>query len=63
MHYETREVRSQVVPDVTGKTLLTAIREQAGLANLWLHTDGAKAYDMADPFVQEHIYVDHSAGQ
>jgi len=38
---ETGEVRSRVIPDITGAPLQKAIAEQVDMANSVLHTDGA----------------------
>jgi transposase-like protein len=59
---ETGEVRSQVVPDVTGATLQKAIAEQVDMANSTLHTDGGMQYrQMGREQFAGHEYVDHSA--
>lgn len=56
----TGEVRSRIVPDVTGKTLRKVMSEQIDMAGSVLHTDGGKQYkDMASEF-QAHQSVDHS---
>lgn len=44
MNRETGEVRSRVVPDVTGHTLRKAIAEQVDMAGSDLHTDAAMHY-------------------
>jgi transposase-like protein len=59
VHYETREVRSVVVNDVNGETLLAAIDSMAELENTWLQTDGAKAYNPTSPRVRHHLTVNH----
>jgi len=61
--YETREVRSQVVNEVNGKTLLPAILENVAARRTMLHTDGAKAYKVAAPHPRGHESVDHSIGE
>jgi transposase-like protein len=63
VHYETREVRSTVVPDVTGATLQSALAEQADLPSTHLHTDGSKAYTVAAPHVADHQFVSHESGE
>lgn len=63
VHYETREVRSQVVNSVTAQTLLPAMREQADLARLWLQTDGSRSYDAVARYVADHQYVIYDEGQ
>jgi len=49
VHYETREVRSRVVPDVTGETLLPALAEHAELKRTWLQTDGGSGLQECRP--------------
>jgi transposase-like protein len=63
VHYETREVRSRVVPDVTGATLMPAIEEQTKLADVWLQTDGSSSYRTVGRHVADHQAVNHDAGQ
>ncbi len=63
VNYETREVRSRVVPDVSGATLLAAIRENVDTGNTMLHTDSAKAYRTAAPHMLRHETVNHGAGE
>jgi transposase-like protein len=58
---ETGEVRSAVVPDVTGATLRKAISEQVDMAATTLHTDASGPYKaIANEFLA-HEYVDHSS--
>lgn len=40
VHYETREVRSRVIADVTATSLLPVIREEVDMERTALHTDG-----------------------
>jgi hypothetical protein len=62
VHYETREVRSRVIPDVTGQTLLSVIADHADLKATYLHTDGGAGYKTVAPHVREHeAAVDHDA--
>lgn len=61
--YETREVRSRVVADVTGETLLPAIQEHVDMPNTMLHTDAAKAYRVAAPRMLRHEFVSHASGE
>lgn len=61
--YESREVRSRVVADVTGSTLLPAIQEHVDTANTMLHTDAAKAYLTAAPHMLRHEFVSHAHGE
>lgn len=63
VHYETRQVHSRVVPDVTGATLVPALSEVADLKATYLSTDGGAAYKSIAPHVAEHEFVDHSAGE
>lgn len=62
VHYETREVRSHVVPDVTAATLMEVMAQNTELKATYLHTDGAGAYKVIAPHVREHEAVDHDAG-
>lgn len=62
VHYETREVRSRVVPNVTGETLLNALAEQAELKVTYLQTDGAMPYRGIAHHTAGHEAVDHDAG-
>jgi transposase-like protein len=61
--YETCEVRSRVIPDVTGKTLSAAITEQVDRERTELWTDGAKAYGPIGKGMRGHQVVDHAGGQ
>jgi transposase-like protein len=61
--YETREVRSVAVADVTGETLLPAIRQHVDMENTILHTDAAKAYKVAAPHMLRHEFVSHASGE
>ena len=63
VHYETRAVRSHVVADVTGVSLLPAMREVTDLPNVWLQSDGGPAYKSIAPHVRDHQWVDHNSGQ
>lgn len=59
----TGEVRSRVVPDVSGATLRKVIAEQVDMAESHLHTDSWKGYlPLAGEFAS-HQTVDHSAGE
>jgi transposase-like protein len=44
VHYETREVRSRVIADVTATSLLPVIQEEVNKERTALHTDGHKGY-------------------
>jgi len=59
----TGEVRSQVVADVSGKTLRKVIREHVEMAQTTLHTDGAHAYKGIGKDMAGHESVDHSVGE
>lgn len=60
----TGEVRSKVVPDVTGFTLRKAMSDMgADLPNVTLHTDGAKAYEFINYEFAAHHAVNHLAGR
>ena len=60
---ETGEVRSQVVPDVTGATLRKAIAEQVDAAGSDLHTDAGKQYRVLGQEFASHQWVDHGEGE
>ena len=61
--YETREVRSRVIPTVDGETLAQAIAEQVNreLTELW--TDSSKPYLTVAKDMRSHQSVDHATGQ
>jgi transposase-like protein len=59
----TGEVRSQVVADVTGKTLRRVIRENVELAQSTLHTDSAQVYKGIGAEMAGHESVDHNIGE
>jgi len=63
IHYETREVYSQVVPDVTGKTLMPAIEKVMEPKRTWLYTDSAAAYRSIAPHMAGHEAVNHDDGE
>ena len=58
---ETGEVRSAVIPDVTGATLRKAIGEQVDMAGSTLHTDGWGGYRQLGQEFASHEHVDHSS--
>ena len=60
---ETGEVRSQVVPDVTGATLRKVIAEHVDMANTVLHTDEAPAYKTFQPEMADHLTTNHRADE
>lgn len=59
----TGEVRSKVVPDVTGATLRKAIAERVNMADSVLHTDSGQQYRHVGQEFAAHQQVDHSAGE
>ena len=60
---ETGEVRSRVVPNVTGENIRRVIREQVNMRESILHTDEAQVYDrIGDEFI-DHQAVWHSGGE
>ncbi len=59
----TGEVRSRVVPDVTGATLRKAIAEQVDMAGSILYTDAAPSYRQLGTEFQRHAWVDHSSNE
>lgn len=63
IHYETREVRAKVVPNVTGATLGPAIAEMADMKRLWLQTDMGAGYRTIGKNVHDHATVNHDAGE
>lgn len=63
IHYETRMVRSKVVADVTGSTLLPAIEEVMDAKRTHLHTDAHSGYKQIARQFAAHEFVNHSAGE
>ncbi len=63
VHYETREVRSRVVADVTASSLLPVIADEVEMERTALHTDGHKAYKTIAKGMADHVTADHSVGQ
>jgi transposase-like protein len=59
----TGEVRSQVVADVTGKTLRKVVSENVELARSTLHTDSAQVYKGVGAEMAGHESVDHNIGE
>lgn len=55
------EVRSRIIPDVTGPTLRKAIAEQVDMAASTLHTDSLMAYRPIGAEFVAHESVDHSS--
>ncbi len=59
----TGEVRSRIVPDVSGASLRKAMAEQIDFAGSHLHTDGWKAYKGIGQGFFSHQWVDHKSGE
>ncbi len=59
----TGEVRSKVVPDVSGASLRKVMAEQVDFANSHLQTDGWKSYKGIGAEFASHEAVDHKAGE
>jgi len=59
----TGEVRSKVIPNVTGATLRKVIAEQVDIANSQLQTDEWSGYIQLGTEFASHSTVNHSAGQ
>jgi len=57
----TGEVRSKVIPDVTGATLAKELAAQVDMANSDLQTDGGSQYRAIGQEFISHEFVDHSA--
>ena len=60
---DSGEVRSRVVPNVTGHTLRKVIAEQVDMAGSHLHTDSAPAYRALGEEFVSHETVNHHAGE
>jgi len=60
---DTGEVRSQVVPNVTGATLRKFMSEHVDMAGSVLHTDEGGWYRQLGQEFIEHNAVNHSAGE
>jgi transposase-like protein len=63
IHYETCEVRSRVVPTITGQTLARAIAEQVDRPRTELWTDSARRTWTVGPSMRGHQTMDHAAGE
>ncbi len=61
MRSGTGEVRSRVIPDVTGASPRKAVAEQVDMPNLHLHTDGHLSYQSFSTNFLSHRYVRHGA--
>lgn len=55
------EVRSTIVPNVTGESLADVIAEQVAMVETHLHTDAAKAYRPIGRTFASHAWVDHGS--
>lgn len=60
---QTGEVRSQVIPDVTGATLRKVIADQADLSSTTVVTDEWKGYRPMRAELAGHQTVNHSADE
>ncbi len=60
---ETGEVRSRVVPNVSGDSLRTVLTASVDAASTHLHTDKSAAYVKIGPEFAGHSFVDHLAGE
>jgi transposase-like protein len=63
IHYETREVRSRVIPTVDGATLVEALAEHVDGSRTELWTDSAKPGITAGKTMRSHQSVDHAIGE
>ncbi|MDA8039848.1 MAG: IS1595 family transposase [Actinomycetota bacterium] len=63
VNVESGEVRSQVVPNVTGSTLRKVIREQVAIESSHLQTDEGSWYNQVGKEFLSHGTVNHSVGQ
>lgn len=61
--YETREVRSRAVADVTASTLSAVIADEVEVENSQLWSDGSSGYRTVGERMNSHHTVDHSIGQ
>ena len=60
---ESGQVRSRVIPNVTGDNLRSVLHEHVSLPHSVLHTDGEKSYRQVGPQFREHHTVNHMAGE
>ncbi len=63
VHPESGEVRSRVIPNVTGETLRQALSLDVDLAETTLHTDEARAYKSLRGELKGHETVVHQADE
>jgi transposase-like protein len=59
----TGEVRSQVVPNVTSRTIGRVIEEHVDMVNTVLHTDSAPVYRTIAPLMAGHQTTNHFLGE
>ena len=60
---ETGEVRSRIVPNVTGDSLYSAIKGNVSTGRSHLQTDKGAGYNVVGYLFASHTAVDHSAGE
>ncbi len=60
---ETGEVRSRVIPDVTGETLRSVLHEHVDPAATCLHTDQSLGYRKIAGEFADHTAVNHNIGE
>jgi len=63
IHSESGEVRSRIVPDVTGATLRKVIAEHVDIPGSVLHTDSSASYFTLGAEFIAHEAVNHKAGE
>ena len=61
MNVTDGDVRSCVIPDVTGPTLRNVISEQVNMGDSWLWSDGWMGCRQFDQLFLSHEWVDHDA--
>jgi transposase-like protein len=61
--YETREVRSRAVADVTAGTLSAVIADEINMPRTQLWTDGSPSYVQVGRQMSSHKSVDHTSGE
>lgn len=60
---DTGQVRSRIVPDVTGASLRKAIADKVRMSRSTLHTDESKSYLQVGAEFAAHESVNHAAGE
>lgn len=63
LNRETGEARSRVIPNVTGKTLAAALRDNVNIESSELHTDEGRGYARIGREFTAHASVNHGRGQ